>query len=66
MRQRLDAQFFMQPTNVVAQSLLGCHLFRRTNGHILSATISETEAHVYFVYGLHYMFNIVTSSIRES
>lgn len=44
-RERLDRAFFARPTEVVAQALVGCGLYRRTDEGLVGGTIVETEAY---------------------
>lgn len=42
---RLDREFFARPTEVVAADLVGCGLFRKTDGGLVGGLIVETEAY---------------------
>lgn len=44
--QRLNREFFLQPTLKVAQELLGKYLVRRLGSQILEGKIIETEAYI--------------------
>jgi len=86
---KLPREFYLQPTLVVARSLLGAHVVSRVHGTELVGKIVEVEAYigfddpgshayrgetrrnsvmyglgghayVYFTYGMHYCFNVVT------
>ncbi|MGB9773750.1 MAG: DNA-3-methyladenine glycosylase [Bacteroidota bacterium] len=86
---KLPREFYLQPTLVVARSLLGAHIVSRVHGTELVGKIVEVEAYigfddpgshayrgetrrnavmyglgghayVYFTYGMHYCFNVVT------
>lgn len=42
---RLDRAFFARPTEVVAEALVGCRLFRETADGLVAGRIIETEAY---------------------
>ena len=44
-RDRLTRSFFARPTEIVAEALLGCELYRRTVEGLVGGVIVETEAY---------------------
>lgn len=42
---RLDRAFFDRPTDTVAEALLGCMLYRRTEDGLVGGVVAETEAY---------------------
>jgi 3-methyladenine DNA glycosylase Mpg len=52
--QILDQNFFNRPSLIVAQELLGKVLVNP------KPKFKASTAHVYFIYGKHYCFNVVT------